>query len=141
MLAAAAALVVVGGLGATAVLRDAPDADTPTAVSNQQEATTPQERMERFAADYVRTAASDPTRGFEQLTPSYQQASGGLAGYTDFWGRVQDVQVGRVRSDPEQMRVTYTYSYVMDGVRRSQALTLLLTQADGDYLIRGAVAA
>jgi tRNA A-37 threonylcarbamoyl transferase component Bud32 len=141
VLAAAAALVVVGGLGATAVLRDAPDADTPTAVSNQQEATTPQERMERFAADYVRTAASDPTRGFEQLTPSYQQASGGLAGYTDFWGRVQDVQVGRMRSDPEQMRVTYTYSYVMDGVRRSQALTLLLTQADGGYLIRGAVAA
>ncbi len=102
---------------------------------------TAQQRLEKFATDYVQTAASDPQRGFQLLTASYQQASGGITGYTDFWGRVSDVRVEAVRSDPDQMRVTYTYSYEIGGGRRTQALTLLLTQEGDRYLIRGALAA
>jgi hypothetical protein len=105
------------------------------------DAETTSRRLERFAEDYVRTASSDPRRGYDLLTADYQQASGGLAGYEGFWGRVSDVRVERVSPDPDAMRVTYLYSYLFDGARRTEEVTLQLTQ-DGDrYLIEGAESA
>ena len=141
ILVAAAALVAFGAAGAGVLATTGEDRAPVAAAASAAPPLTAQQRLEKFATDYVRTAASDPQRGFQLLTASYQQASGGITGYTDFWGRVSDVRVEAVRSDPDQMRVTYTYSYEIGGVRRTQALTLLLTQEGDRYLIRGALAA
>ncbi|MCO7240314.1 hypothetical protein, partial [Aeromicrobium sp. CnD17-E] len=141
ILVAAAALVAFGAAGAGVLATTDDDSAPVAAAASAAPPLTAQQRLEKFATDYVRTAASDPQRGFQLLTASYQQASGGIAGYTDFWGRVSDVRIEAVRSDPDQMRVTYTYSYEIGGTRRTQALTLLLTQEGDRYLIRGALAA
>ncbi len=68
--------------------------------------------MSTFVTDYLETAATDPAAGFAMLTPSFQDASGGLSGYEGFWGdvkRVSDIEV--VDADPDGLTVTYRYRY------------------------------
>ncbi len=142
LVAAAAVVVAAAGIGVV-LTSDGGNDDSNVASAGpgsssggSQESTS--ERLERFAEEYVRTAASDPRKGYDLLTASYQEASGGLAGYEGFWGRVSDVRVERVSPDPEAMRVTYIYSYLFDGARRTETVTLQLAR-DGDrYLIEGA---
>ncbi|VXB63159.1 serine/threonine-protein kinase [Nocardioides sp. AX2bis] len=70
------------------------------------------EGMQSFVSGYLQTAASDPDGGFAMLTPSFQQASGGLSGYTGFWGQVTSVEPPEfVEVDPESLTVRYTYTY------------------------------
>lgn len=68
--------------------------------------------MRSFVSGYLQTAASDPDAGFAMLTPSFQQESGGLSGYTGFWGQVTSVQQPEFSEvDPESLTVGYTYTY------------------------------
>jgi tRNA A-37 threonylcarbamoyl transferase component Bud32 len=141
LLAAAAAVVVAAGVGVVLTAGGGGDDSTVAtagAGSSGGSAESTSERLERFAEDYVRTASSDPRKGYDLLTASYQQASGGLAGYEGFWSRVSDVRVERVSPDPDAMRVTYIYSYLIDGSRRTETVTLQLTRAGDRYLIEGA---
>ncbi len=60
-----------------------------------------------------------------------------MKGYTDFWGKVGDLNVADVRGDPAAMTVSYTYSYVFDGDRRSDDVTLRLQKSGGSFLSAG----
>ncbi|WP_139980668.1 serine/threonine-protein kinase [Nocardioides litoris] len=95
--------------------------------------------IEGFAENYVTTAAADPRAGFDLLTPDFQRASGGFAGYRDgFWGSVTDVRVQSVTADPEALTVTYTYSYDLEnGDSRTETVSLQLADEDGRLLIAG----
>lgn len=141
IVAAAAAVVLAvatAGVVATSGDEDRAVAAGAGATDGGDDAPSLAEQLEEFATSYVTTASEDPAKGFELLTADYQQASGGLAGYEGFWGGVSDVDVERVSPDPDAMRVTYIYSYVYGGTRRTETVTLRLTK-DGDrYLIAGA---
>ncbi|MEH3032886.1 MAG: serine/threonine-protein kinase [Aeromicrobium erythreum] len=101
-----------------------------------------QQQLESFARDYVSTAADDPEDGFALLTPAYQGQSGGLDGYKAFWDGVKDPVVTSVSADPEQMTVTYVYTYLYDSDdgedRRTERVTLRLEQTAGGLRIAGA---
>lgn len=100
----------------------APSASTPVAPSPSEDprpsrtprptAAPTEEGIRAFIADYLQTAASDPEAGFTMLTPAFQQASGGLSGYTGFWGQVTSVSdIEFTEVDPENLTVGYTYTY------------------------------
>ena len=95
--------------------------------------------MEAFVADYLATADADPASAFQRLTPAYQDASGGLAGYEGFWGRVSNVALSRASADPDALTVTYTYSYDLDGSGRTDRVRMTLQQDGDGFLISDAV--
>lgn len=93
------------------------------------------EGMEGFVRDYIATVASDPAAAFALLTPAFQEQSGGIEKYTDFWGPVESASVDEVEGDPETLQVRYSYTQQGgDGPARDD-VTLQLTFADGTYLI------
>lgn len=112
--------------------RDPPRDPTPTAEPTE-------EGIRSFVTDYLRTAAADPDAGFAMLTPSFQQASGGLSGYTDFWGQVTSVSdIEFTEVDPESLTVGYTYTYRTANGRPTTgdvALELAYDPAADRYLI------
>jgi hypothetical protein len=145
--AAAAAVGAVAALAVIAALAlQTNDQDTggPTA-GPQTSSTTPAagprapsaDEMEEFARDYVRTASTDPARGYAMLTPAYQDDS---PRYAAFWGPMKHPEILDVSADPSAMTVTYTYRYQLSrGSRRTETVTLELVQEDGRLLIAGAV--
>ena len=123
---------------------ETPSAD-PTSQKSQEERPDPsgpspadKAEMEQFAQDYVATASSDPDAGFALLTPEYQVSSGGIDGYTGFWGTVTNPQVLEVEADPDNLTVEYTYSYNKRGEGKvTETVRLQLVQEDGGYRIAG----
>lgn len=118
--------------------------DTPSAKGGSGQSTSPSadktptaKALEGFAADYLVTASNDPDEGFALLTPGYQQESGGLPGYTAFWGGVSGLDVQTVRGNPESLTVSYTYAYDFGGSRRTEAVTLQLEKSGDSFLISG----
>ncbi len=95
--------------------------------------------MEAFVEDYLTTAASDPPTGFTMLTPEFQEESGGLEGYTTFWGQVSNPRLTDVDAsadDPSNLTVSYGYDYSFPGEgRQHDDVTLRLVFQDGRYLI------
>lgn len=154
LLAATAAVVLVVIALAAGVGRDTTtDPEAGTTAPSTTPATTPSRTLEptpepgpsaddieQFAADYVRTAVADPGRGFALLTPTYQRASGRLAGYTGFWGSVQEIrEFEMVDADPEAGTATYTYTYRRGGRSVTETVELSLEpQSGGGFLISGA---
>ncbi|MGZ5390033.1 MAG: serine/threonine-protein kinase [Aeromicrobium sp.] len=137
IIAIVAFAVVVGGTQ--------PPIDEPRAEPNSSQSTPSSadgdptaKELEGFAADYLMTASNDPDEGFTLLTPAYQQESGGLQGYKDFWAGVSDLDVQTVRGDPEALTVSYTYSYDFKGDRHTEDVTLQLEESADSYLISGA---
>lgn len=108
--------------------------------SPSDEPTASAEAMGAFITNYVETAADDPTAGFAMLTPDFQSASGDLAGYEGFWGKVKRVrEIDVTDVDPKSLVVAYTYTYQLEQggpVTEDVALQLELTD-DGSYLIAG----
>ena len=140
-------LVAVIAVLAFVAGRDDPGSDTPRAdagvvtsqtASPQADENPTSPELQGFAADYLTTASNDPDSGFAMLTPAYQQASGGLDGYKDFWGDVSDLQIESVRADTDALTVSYTYSYDFKGDRRTEDVTLQLEKAGASFLISGA---
>jgi hypothetical protein len=95
--------------------------------------------MAGFAQNYLATATSDTRAGFDQLTTSYQRASGGYGGYRGFWGQIASASVSDVVADPEAMTVSYHVRYTKkSGQTFEDDVTLQLVQNDGGFLIDGA---
>jgi serine/threonine protein kinase len=95
--------------------------------------------MTTFVEDYLATADDDPEAGFALLTPEYQAASDGLAGYEGFWGNVVNVRVDAIDANVADLTVTYTYSYNLRGSgTQSDTVLMQLEQNGDDFLIAGA---
>ena len=92
-----------------------------------------------YAESYVRTASTDPSAAFQQLTASYQDRS---PGYEDFWGSVSGPKILDISADPANMQVTYTYRYQLHEGRgtttRVERVTLSLVQKGDQILIANA---
>lgn len=117
----------------------APTSPPPSSPSESSTETPDISSMANFAIDYVTTAAEDPRSGFAMLTPEYQAASGGYAGYSGFWGDVSNVRISNVTADPEAMTTSYDFSYDYPSKGRvDERVTLNLTLTDGTYLINSA---
>jgi serine/threonine protein kinase len=151
-----AALAILAALAAVLVLgwnlldlgdRESPDAGaspTPTASGTVRPSPSESEEppsaadMESFVTDYLATVTSDPAAAWQQLTPAFQRASGGLGDYQAWWAQVESAEVDSVTADPETMEVGYTVTYAMtDGSTRSEDITLRLVQDGDGFLIAG----
>ena len=96
------------------------------------------ERMNAFVTSYLATVTTDPEAAFAQLTPEFQQASGGYDGYLGWWSTVRSAEVVDIRSNPSDRTVGYTVRYVMKSGRTStQQVRLQLQRQDDGYLIAG----
>lgn len=124
------------GSGSTATGSPSPSEASP---SPSEPAAPTAAELETYVADYLSLAASDQSAAFDQLTPAYQQASGGFPGYEGFWGGVTDVTLRSATSDPDTLSVTYEYSYRFEGRQRRDTVRMSLEQTeDGALLISGA---
>ncbi|WP_244929091.1 serine/threonine-protein kinase [Nocardioides sp. W7] len=146
---AVVALLTVIGLAVGLGLGDPdPDPDSSSATPSADESSAPPqaekpsaEAMTRFITGYLETAAADPEAGFQMLTGSFQDTSGGLSGYENFWGgvkRVTDIEV--VDADPESLTVTYRYRYQLaqgPPIQDNPTLQLVFDERTGTYLIDG----
>jgi serine/threonine protein kinase len=95
-------------------------------------------QMDAFITSYLSTVTSDPRAAFEQLTPEFQDASGGFEGYMGWWGKVQSASLADVASDPSDLTVGYTVDYVMkSGARSTQRVRLQLERLDDELRIAG----
>jgi hypothetical protein len=102
-----------------------PDAAEPTA-----------DGMKSFVATYLDTAVTNPSAAFAMLTPAFQEHSGGLDGYEQFWGEVRKTQLREVSADPGSLEVRYTYRYWRSsGGPVTDDVALRLEYADGTYRI------
>jgi hypothetical protein len=92
--------------------------------------------MERFLETYLSTVTSDRHAAWKMLTPAYQEASGGFAGYDGFWSTIRSATPSNVTADPSAMTVTYDVDYVKtDGARTTEHHTLQLVPDGSSYLI------
>ena len=94
------------------------------------------EGIDSFIRNYLATAPANPDSAFSMLTPAFQDRSGGLKGYRDWWGSVASTSVVSVSPSVDPLKVTYTYKYTMkDGRQEGSTVTLGLVYTDGRYLI------
>jgi hypothetical protein len=94
------------------------------------------EGMKSFVATYLETAVDDPRAAFDMLTPAFQEESGGIDGYEDFWGEVRRTELQEVSADPDSLEVSYTYRYWRSsGPPVTDDVVLRLDYADGTYRI------
>ncbi|MCW2844861.1 MAG: serine/threonine protein kinase [Nocardioides sp.] len=119
----------------------APEPSTPTSSSGSSapaEAAT-QDGMQGFVEDYLSTVTSDLDTAFSMLTPSFQRQSGGISGYSGFWGTIQTADVLSFgRTDPDALTVSYRVEYTRtNGSKVQDDVTLQLEYKDGTYLIDG----
>ncbi|SFB04372.1 Protein kinase domain-containing protein [Nocardioides alpinus] len=132
--------------------RDTPEAlpdDTTAAESSSQtpeptETTPPltaedtREQMDAFITSYISTVTTDPRAAFDQLTPEFQDASGGYEGYIGWWSKVRSAELESVDSNPSDLTVGYTVDYVMkSGAENTDSIRLQLQRQDDQYLIAG----
>jgi serine/threonine protein kinase len=96
------------------------------------------EEMSAFVEDYLSTVTSDPETTWNQLTPGFQEQSGGFESYSGFWSTIESATPRNVRADPEAMTVSYSVDYVeQGGGTSSDQVTLELVQRGDRYLIAG----
>ncbi|HYH71958.1 MAG TPA: serine/threonine-protein kinase [Nocardioides sp.] len=96
------------------------------------------EEMDEFITSYLATVTSDPESAFDQLTPQFQEASGGYDGYLGWWSTVRSAEVVDIQSNPSDRTVDYTVTYVMKtGRSDTQQVRLQLQREDDGYLIAG----
>ncbi|WP_148614875.1 serine/threonine-protein kinase [Nocardioides rubriscoriae] len=147
-------LLVVALLGVIAVLAlmddpqqtgNGPSAGSPTSATSRTPSPTTdapttaapptRQDLEDFVAAYLDTASQDPPAGFAQLTPGFQAASGGLAGYTGFWGDVTNTRLLSIEADPGDLTVRYTYRYTKAGSGQTTDDVTLQLVRNGDRLL------
>lgn len=144
--AAVAAAYVWAGRGTPEALPDDPQPRSQqTSQATATESTSPpltaedtRQQMDAFITSYLATVTSDPRAAFAQLTPEFQEASGGFEGYMGWWGKVESASLAEVASDPSDLTVGYTVDYVMkSGDRSTQRIRLQLERLDDKLLIAG----
>ena len=88
--------------------------------------------MASFVEGYLKTVTKDPDQTWTELTPDFQDASGGLDAYKGFWSTIKSAKVDDITADPASMNVSYTVTYKKtDGsvVTEDNSLGLVM---DGD---------
>ncbi len=111
-----------------------PPASAPASPSAEET----RERMDAFITSYIATVISDPETAFEQLTPSFKEASGGYEDYIGYWGTVRSAELLEIASNPSDGTVGYTVRYVMQTGRENTDQVRLQLQEEGDtFLIAG----
>jgi hypothetical protein len=91
-----------------------------------------------FIESYLATAPKDPETAFAQLTPEFQDQSGGLDGYSGFWDTIATATPSNIDPDADSLTVSYDVAYVRDdGGRNNDSVSLDLDFQDGKYLIAG----
>ncbi len=91
-----------------------------------------------FIESYLATAPKDPEATFAQLTPEFQDQSGGLDGYSGFWDTIATATPSNIEPDANNLTVSYDVAYVRDDGRRSNdSVSLDLDFQGGKYLIAG----
>jgi serine/threonine protein kinase len=96
------------------------------------------EQMDAFITSYLATVTSNPRAAFAQLTPEFQEASGGFEGYMGWWGKVESASLAEIASDPSDLTVGYTVDYVMkSGDRNTDRIRLQLERFDDRLRIAG----
>ena len=142
--AAVVAAYVWAGRGTPEALPDEqqprthPTSETTTATTAAVTAADTRRQMDEFITSYLSTVTSNPRAAFQQLTPEFQDASGGFEGYMGWWGKVQSASPAEVASNPSDLTVGYTVDYVMkSGERTSQRIRLQLERLDDRLLIAG----
>ncbi|RYP85842.1 serine/threonine protein kinase [Nocardioides guangzhouensis] len=108
----------------------------PTSQAAKKPAKATAQGMEDFITSYLATVTQDPATTWKQLTPSFQQASGGFGSYSGYWGTIASATPSNVQADPQAMTVSYHVEYVRkDGSKVSDDVTLGLVFEDGTYLV------
>jgi hypothetical protein len=96
------------------------------------------EGITSFIESYLATAPKDPQAAFAQLTPEFQDQSGGLDGYSGFWDTIATATPSNIQPDANSLTVSYDVAYVRDdGGRSNDSVSLDLDFQDGKYLIAG----
>ncbi len=127
-----------------AVQPETPDSSQSSQTSEPSDSTPPltaedtREQMDAFITSYISTVTTDPRAAFAQLTPEFQEASGGYEGYNGWWSKVRSAELASIASDPSDLTVGYTIDYVMkSGSKNTQRVRLQLQRQDDQYLIAG----
>ena len=96
------------------------------------------QEMAAFVTEYLATVTSDPRAAYDQLTPEFQEASGGFGGYNGWWRTVESASVSKIVPNASNLTVGYTVGYVMkNGSRSTEQVILQLERQDDRYLIAG----
>ena len=122
-----------------------PDTPTSPTTSETTSSTAPplsaedtREQMDAFITSYLSMVTTEPRKAFDQLTPEFQDASGGYDGYIGWWGTVRSARLADIQSDPSDLTVGYTVDYVFkSGSKDTQSVRLQLQRFDDKYLIAG----
>ena len=80
-----------------------------------------------------------PRAAFDQLTPEFQQASGGYEGYIGWWSKVRSAELAERRQQPVGPAPSPTPSTTVmkSGAQSTQRVRLQLQRVGDDYLIAG----
>lgn len=114
----------------------APTQEETSGDDNQSDAQA--QAMEEFVSNYLSTVTSDPESTWQQLTPDFQQQSGGFEGYTNYWDTIADARVLDISADADAREVTYSVQYTrQDDSTITDVVTLTLEESGGSYLISG----
>lgn len=112
---------------------------SPSPSPSEPRTTSPAERataMEAFVLEYVGNVTVDPATTWRQLTPGFQEASGGFGQYTRWWNTIASADVREIEADPGAGTVTYTVDYTKtDGSGISDTVTLRLQPKGDGFLI------
>ena len=108
-----------------------PPASAPASASAEET----REKMDAFITSYIATVISDPEAAFEQLTPGFQEASGGYEDYIGYWSTVRSAELLEVVSNPSDGTVGYTVRYVMQSGRENTDQVRLQLQEQGDTFL------
>jgi hypothetical protein len=109
---------------------------SPTEEASLRPAT--EDSMEEFVESYLETVTENPRAAWQRLTPAYQRASGGFAGYTGFWSTIEKAKPDDIEADTDGLTVSYNVEYERtDGSEVDEDVTLLLQRTEDGYLISG----
>lgn len=140
LVAALAALLIRGNGDGNPSGRTTASNHTPTKTTTKPSATprANADDMVGFIESYLATAPADPTSGFAQLTPAFQEQSGGLRGYRHFWDGIKSAHAEHVTSDPDKLTVSYDVRYKPEkGKSYDDHVELQLSYDGSKYLIAG----
>ena len=115
-----------------------PASETPTSETPPTPPANTRADVTEFITSYLSTVTTDPETTFEMLTPAFQTDSGGIDGYSGFWGTITSARPSNIEVDPEALTVSYDVTYrTVDGGSSSDSVTLQLQRTNDGYLIAG----
>lgn len=116
------------------------ETQTPTATPTEADDAEVSKAMTEFVDNYLSTVVTDRVAAWQQLTPQFQQDSGGFEKYDAFWKRYNEATIIDIGATPDRLIVQYSVEY---GAKRgegfSDTVTLRLEEFGDSFLIAGEV--